>query len=621
MPALLLLEDFAKTPKLILGSRGHELGTLFAKGVSVLPTICIPTSTLEDIAHANGLTDKLHKLVTATRFGDPVSQTGFVKQVSKYFRELHIPSEISKQLLRAYATYLRESVVCIKPSEPIALENPEQFGHILGEANLAESILALWHALVLRRLRVVAAAQFTSQALYPSALLVHIQPLTISSGEIYSHHPFSGDKTSYYLESRWGVGGETKDTVLIDSRTLQVTATHVGLQTSHQARTAHSVSAQPVPASIQSRLSIPEAGIVALARDTQVIKRLHLDHVRIQWEFDGQRVFVTGVAPFEPGSLPARTTSADRQSRSKTATKLYVSAGNPYKAAEQVTELIDGIGVLRSEFTFAEFGSHPLHVLKSKAKNRLMDQLVNTITTYQTALHGRPLVYRALNLTSAELSHLSFATNYEPVEANPFLGQRGALKTRINPTIFEVELRALHTALEKSSAPLALLLPFVRTPTELSLLLDLVRKYDLLRHHQFSIWLQLNTPENILNLTAYPLQQIAGVSINVRTVAALLYGIDPDDPAVRGFYEFDEAILTPLISKVIKTLQQPLFMVSAHDQKQTVLHLEDYHPRLLEKAVELGISGVTVKPQVASIAKACIMDTESLLVRSTPHRK
>ncbi len=613
MSAFFLLEDLTPAVAAPLGLRAQELAAFRALGLPQAPTVCVTPSALRMIADANNLKLKLTQLISATRFADPVEQTRFNKHLETLFRHLKMPEELSKELVHLYLHYFHESPVRIVPSESLFVPEPELLQVIHGEANLVESFFDLWRQLVQHAVHFSDSTRPIHQVLFPSPLLIEQLVKAVSTGSIYSLQPFTGDKTQYYIESRWGVGGEEKDIILVDSRTLQCVQRSIGVQTKQTTRTGSGMVQTATPLKQQSQPSLPDSAAQQLATYTQHIKRSHLNHQRITWEFDGRAVIVTGRQDFEVTIHQAPAPAQQSQHR---VTKLWVSSGNPAKASEHVTAGIDGLGILRSEYTFAAFGEHPLHILRSRTPERIEKQLAQTISSYRQVLKQRPLMYRALNLTSAEMMKLEHATSFENDERNPYLGVRGGLRTKLDPSIFLSELRALKRALESSGAPLQLLIPFVRTPAELQTCLLLIAKTGLHSFPHFSVWLQLNTPENILNLTAYPLEHIAGVSINVRSIHGLLMGFDPDDSTLTEEYPLELQVLLGLIRKVIATLRQPLHIQSTHSQKQVVLHLEQYHPRLLEAAIEMGITGVTVKPKVAAIARACIMDAESLVVRA-----
>lgn len=621
MPALYLLEDFARLPAARIGSRAHQLGQLHAQRVQLLPTACIPGSTLELIGQANNLTQSLRSLLTDARFGDPIQQSKLTKQVVRLFVGLRIPHELSAQLLRLHTDYFHQASINVLGSDDRLTKLEAEHRCVNGEANVIESLLTFWGQATFEHLRYAGSQQPITKLLYDYPILLQLEPSIISSGVIYTLHPQTGAKSTYVVESRWGWEGPVKDTITLDARTLLPSERMVGVQTDHGVRTSAGVRKMPVPAILQSHASLPDSALSKLAENTQICKRAQLEHLRIHWLFDGQRVFIAAAEPFTPDFFDKPNEHGHTTVFKPTATKLYISAGNPARAQSFVTQLVDGVGVLRSEYTFAAFGAHPSHMLNSRARDQVGKQLLNAIQTFQSVLKGRPLTYRALNFHSGELGRLEFATAYEQPETNPYLGMRGVLRTQRYPTVFKLELSVLHQALASSPTPLRLLIPFARTPSELAYAVELVEKEGLYNYPHFEVWFQLNTPENLLNIQAYPLKKVAGLSIQVQTVNALLHGFDPDNPELAAQYPLQEQVLVPLIKKTVKVVSQPLYIDDTKHRKSVVVHLEQFSPSLVEQAIEAGVAGITVKPAVASMAKACIMETEARLIGRAPHSR
>lgn len=295
-----------------------------------------------------------------------------------------------------------------------------------------------------------------------------------------------------------------------------------------------------------------------------------------------------------------------------TATKVFIAAGNPRKTDEYLSPAVDGVGVLRAEYTLASFGEHPLHLVSSRRKSQLQAALVKTIQAYQQPQLKFPVIYRAQNFTSQELQALKHATAFEPNEPNPYLGLRGGLKILSNFSLFEVELAALAEVLAKKRTQLGLMLPFIRTPSELQLITQYVHDRSPLKPQpHFGLYLQLNTPENILQLRRYLHTPLAGVSINARSVHALLHGIDPDSADIYHLYTYDLELMGRLLKEATQVIRSKPDNSATHRSPAVFLHVEDYNLQLVEIAAELGLDAVIVKPSFAKRAKERIQEIEA----------
>lgn len=294
-----------------------------------------------------------------------------------------------------------------------------------------------------------------------------------------------------------------------------------------------------------------------------------------------------------------------------TITKIYISAGNPHKATEYVSAQVDGV-VLRSEYSFASMGEHPHRLLKSKKRTLLKEILKKTIQSYQKTKLNLPVIYRSQDFTSQEFRALAHAVSFEPKETNPYLGFRGGLRMISNFELLDLEIEVIKEILSANHAPLGFMLPFVRTSSELRLIVNyLINHHSINQQTNLSLYLQLNTPENILQLKYYLQQSINGVSVNIRSLHGLLHGIDPDNPDVYNLYPMDIELMRDLLEKVMHAVQ-----LARGDGNTTrlrpkaMLHVEDYNLQLIEIATQLGFDIIIVKPKFALRTKQCITDLE-----------
>ncbi len=292
--------------------------------------------------------------------------------------------------------------------------------------------------------------------------------------------------------------------------------------------------------------------------------------------------------------------------------KTYISAGNPHKAAEYVTDYVDGVGVLRSEYTFASLGEHPKYLLNSKKRQQLKTALKKTIQAYRQTKKNLPLIYRTLDLTSQEFKALAYANTFEPDEPNPYLGYRGGLRTLNNFELLDLELEVLQEITSQNNVPLGLMLPFIRTPSELQLIENyLSKKHQFKPGSKIELYLQLNTPENVFQIDQYLRSHLDGISFNVKSIHALMHGVDPDNPDIFPLYPYDINLMEELMTKVIQAVKNK----NSHSKNmnltiKSLLHLEDNNLRLVEIAAKLGYDIITVKPEFAPRVKQRIREIE-----------
>lgn len=295
-----------------------------------------------------------------------------------------------------------------------------------------------------------------------------------------------------------------------------------------------------------------------------------------------------------------------------TVTKIYLSAGNPYKA-NQYPEKSDGI-FLKSDYAIAFIGVHPNHLLRTK-KHFFYENLTKTISTY---LDKKPnhFFYRSCNLNSQELASLKNAASYEKQEFNPYLGTRGALRILDDDEIFLSELEVVGKIANQNKKTINFVLPWVRTASELALLLKKVDKV-LPKRPYLKMWLQLNTPANVLNLGEFLRFPIDGLTIQAKTIHDLSYGIDPDSPELERSYSFDSHLISAMLTNIATSVRKSKLYTQQIDKTlPVVLKLNHNYPELVSTATKLGLRAVVAKPSLFAIVKEQIISAQNQILKS-----
>jgi pyruvate,water dikinase len=147
-----------------------------------------------------------------------------------------------------------------------------------------------------------------------------------------------------------------------------------------------------------------------------------------------------------------------------TGTKVYVNLAEPHLAEKIAAEPVDGVGLLRAEFMIAEIGEHPRAMVEDGRAKEYVDKLSEGMRTIAQAFAPRPVVYRATDFKTNEYKGLKGGEKYEPVEANPMIGYRGASRYIKEPDLFKLELDAMKRVRDEYDLKnLWLMIPFVRT--------------------------------------------------------------------------------------------------------------------------------------------------------------
>ncbi len=328
----------------------------------------------------------------------------------------------------------------------------------------------------------------------------------------------------------------------------------------------------------------------------------------------GMRVTVNG----ESGKISKGIVKKKRKKKQKkqkeqkinTATELYVNLADPSLAKEMSQKHVDGIGLLRAEFMIARIGKHPQKLIQEEKQEKYIRDLTKGIKKFCKAFHPRPVVYRATDFKTNEYRNLEGGDLYEPKEPNPLLGFRGALRYLSLPDVFELELEAIKRVRNKSGLKnLWLMIPFVRTPSELLEVKRIINDYGLNRGPSFKLWMMVEIPSNIILLNEFIKIGIDGVSIGSNDLTMLTLGIDRDNSEIAYTFNTRQKAVMWAIKKTIKTCQKKNITSSICGEAPS------HYPDLVEKLVNWGISSISVSPDAINRTREIISWAENRKIK------
>jgi pyruvate,water dikinase len=289
--------------------------------------------------------------------------------------------------------------------------------------------------------------------------------------------------------------------------------------------------------------------------------------------------------------------------KTKTATKVYINLAEKELAKEKSKLNVDGVGLLRAEFMIANIGQHPKEVIKQKKQDVFINKLARDISVFCKAFYPRPVVYRATDFKTNEYRSLPGGKAWEPEEANPMLGFRGAYRYIASPDVFNLELKAI-LKVRKKYNNLWLMIPFVRSPEELKKVRRLVATEGLFASSTFKFWMMVEIPVNVISIEEFIKVGIDGVSIGSNDLTMLTTGTDRDNAEVaEAFDERCPAVLWSL-KRVIKACNK--HGVSSSICGQAPSTYED----LVTKLVKYGITSISANPDAVNRVRRVILEAE-----------
>jgi pyruvate, water dikinase len=278
-----------------------------------------------------------------------------------------------------------------------------------------------------------------------------------------------------------------------------------------------------------------------------------------------------------------------------TATRLYVNLAQMELAEKVASEDVDGVGLLRIEFMVQEItqNTHPRKLLQEGRGDEFRDRLADQLAAFARVFAPRPVVARTTDFRSNEYRNMAGGDEFEPGEANPMLGYRGAYRYFREPDLFRLELDAFRRVREEEGLKnLILMLPFVRTLSDLRACRRLMDEVGLTNEPAFPFWVMAEVPSILYQLPEYTREGVNGVSIGSNDLTQLILGVDRDSQMLAPlFNERDPAVLGA-IRDIISCCRQLGIPCSICGQAPSV------YPELTEKLVEWGIDSISVNPDV-----------------------
>lgn len=287
----------------------------------------------------------------------------------------------------------------------------------------------------------------------------------------------------------------------------------------------------------------------------------------------------------------------------KTATKVYVNLAEPELAQSVANRNVDGVGLLRAEFMMAQIGKHPKLIIQNHKQKAYIDQFAEMISRFCQAFFPRPVVYRTSDFKTTEYRNLIGGHAFEPAEANPFIGYRGAYRYLNDTSVFEMELKAIKKVRENYHN-LWLMIPFCRTPDELRSVKKIVGSLGLIRTPSFKLWLMVEIPSNVILLEDFIKVGIDGVSIGSNDLTMLILGIDRDNDQLAGVFNELNPAVTWALEKTIKTC------LKHHITSSICGQAPSSSSTLVEYLVKWGVTSISVNPDAIERTRNLIYEAE-----------
>jgi pyruvate,water dikinase len=293
----------------------------------------------------------------------------------------------------------------------------------------------------------------------------------------------------------------------------------------------------------------------------------------------------------------------------------------------------DGVGLARMEFIITDsIKAHPMALIHPEriadARERaeierltkyyaspaefFTQRLSEGVATIAAAFYPKPVVVRMSDFKTNEYASLLGGRAFEPVEANPMIGFRGASRYA-HPAYaegFALECAAMKRVRDEMGfVNVKLMIPFCRRVEEAERVVALMRDLGLERGKDgLEIYVMCEIPNNVMLIDEFA-KHFDGFSIGSNDLTQLTLGVDRDSEIVAfDFDERDEGV-------------KAMIRLAVEGARRNGRHCgicgqapSDY-PEIAEFLVRLGIDSISLNPDTVLRATTRILELEHSLGR------
>jgi len=314
------------------------------------------------------------------------------------------------------------------------------------------------------------------------------------------------------------------------------------------------------------------------------------------------------------GRLPFHVEKLVLKDMERPKTKIMMNLGNPEMAFSLSMIPNDGVGLARMEFIINSYIRihpmaliHPEQIIDDSVQKEIdnltfgyqnkedyfVEKLAHGVSTIVAAFYPKPVVVRMSDFKSNEYASLIGGKYFEPIEANPMIGFRGASRycdDRYREG-FALECRAMKRVREEMGLTnLILMIPFCRRVEEAERVLAEMEENGLKRgQNGLKVYVMCEIPNNVILIDDFS-KLFDGFSIGSNDLTQLTLGVDRDSELVA--IDFDER--DPGVMKMVSMAIQGAKRNARHSG--LCGQAPSDYPDFAEFLVKEGIDSMSLNP-------------------------
>jgi hypothetical protein len=311
--------------------------------------------------------------------------------------------------------------------------------------------------------------------------------------------------------------------------------------------------------------------------------------------------------------------------------KVMLNVGNPDQAFSLSFLPNDGVGLAREEFVISSaIQVHPMALIRFDAlpagplKERIaplthryphrpdyfVERLAEGVGQLAAAFYPKEVIVRLSDFKTNEYAGLLGGEGFEPQEANPMLGFRGASRyydARYREG-FLLECRAMRQVREEMGLTnVKLMIPFCRTVEEGKQVPTVLAEAGLQRgKNELEVYVMCEIPANVILAEAFA-EIFDGFSIGPNNLTQLTLGLDRDSEIVAHLFDERNPAVMQLIEQVIRRAHACGCKVGICGQAPS------NYPEFARFLVRCGIDSISLNPDTVLKTTQEILEAEQAL--------
>lgn len=293
--------------------------------------------------------------------------------------------------------------------------------------------------------------------------------------------------------------------------------------------------------------------------------------------------------------LPERTWEPEEV---VTATSVYLNLNHNGELEKVHDKAHDGVGLLKLDKAVKELGRHPNWLMYHKRGGEYAEAINDHVTSVARMVQPKPVFVSFTDLQSSKMRGLKGGEDYEPEEANPLMGWRGASRHvhKNFEQAFRLECRAVKEARDKGFTNVHAIIPFARNVKDVKQALRIMSEEGLDREDGFQVKVSVDSPSILFSVK--DLKNFCdGLCVNLNTLSQTLFAQDAENELVEP-----KQLETPLLRAVDHLVSR----AHEHGLEVTVCTNMVKGKELLKKLIEMGVDSISANPLVSRNMKKIV---------------